>query len=85
MDRNFQRALSLVLKHEGGWADHPSDPGGATMRGVTLATFRLLCEAERHVRSPTNRSRRSIVVIIGMKLPMQSCQMESTTRCLILR
>ena len=40
MDRNFQRALSLVLKHEGGWADQPSDPGGATMRGVTLATFR---------------------------------------------
>lgn len=40
MDRNFQRALSLVLKHEGGWADHPKDPGGATMRGVTLGTFR---------------------------------------------
>lgn len=40
MERNFQRALSLVLKHEGGWSDHPSDPGGATMKGVTLATFR---------------------------------------------
>lgn len=40
MDRNFQRALSLVLKHEGGWSDHSKDPGGATMRGVTLATFR---------------------------------------------
>ncbi|SFJ62926.1 glycoside hydrolase family 108 protein [Aerobium aerolatum] len=40
MDRNFARALSLVLKHEGGWADNPKDPGGATMRGVTLATFR---------------------------------------------
>lgn len=40
MDRNFQRALSLVLKHEGGWADHPKDPGGATMKGVTLANFR---------------------------------------------
>ena len=40
MDRNFQRALSLVLKHEGGWADNPKDPGGATMRGVTIGTFR---------------------------------------------
>lgn len=40
MDRNFQRALSLVLKHEGGWSDHPKDPGGATMKGVTLANFR---------------------------------------------
>jgi lysozyme family protein len=40
MDRNFQRALKLVLKHEGGWSDHPKDPGGATMKGVTLANFR---------------------------------------------
>src|SRR5689334_14072984 len=40
MDRNFQRAFSLVLKHEGGWADNPADPGGPTMKGVTLATFR---------------------------------------------
>lgn len=40
MDRNFERALSLVLKHEGGWSDHPKDPGGATMKGVTLANFR---------------------------------------------
>lgn len=40
MDRNFSRALKLVLAHEGGWADHPKDPGGATMKGVTIATFR---------------------------------------------
>jgi lysozyme family protein len=37
---NFDAALKLVLKHEGGWSDHPSDPGGATMKGVTLANFR---------------------------------------------
>jgi lysozyme family protein len=40
MDRNFQRALSLVLKHEGGFVDHPRDPGGATNKGVTIGTFR---------------------------------------------
>lgn len=40
MNRNFARALKLVLVHEGGWADHPADPGGATMKGVTLETFR---------------------------------------------
>jgi lysozyme family protein len=40
MDRNFARSLSLVLKHEGGFVDHPSDPGGATNKGVTIATFR---------------------------------------------
>lgn len=40
MDRNFERALSAVLKHEGGFVDHPKDPGGATNKGVTLANFR---------------------------------------------
>lgn len=40
MDRNFARALALVLKSEGGWSDNPADPGGATMKGITLANFR---------------------------------------------
>lgn len=40
MKQNFERALSLVLKHEGGWADHPKDPGGATMKGITIAVYR---------------------------------------------
>lgn len=37
---NFDTALTLVLKHEGGWADHPKDPGGATMKGITIAVYR---------------------------------------------
>lgn len=37
---NLKNCLPVVLVHEGGWSDHPKDPGGATMRGVTLATFR---------------------------------------------
>lgn len=40
MNRNFDRALSLVLKHEGGYVDHPRDPGGATNKGITIATYR---------------------------------------------
>jgi len=40
MGNNFKEALKHVLVHEGGWADHPKDPGGATMKGVTLTTFR---------------------------------------------
>jgi lysozyme family protein len=35
----FGRALSLVLKHEGGYVDHPRDPGGATNLGVTIGTL----------------------------------------------
>lgn len=41
----FDRALALVLESEGGWSDHPSDPGGATMRGVTLRTYAAWCAA----------------------------------------
>lgn len=40
MDRNFARALSLVLEHEGGFANNPRDPGGPTNKGITIATFR---------------------------------------------
>lgn len=37
---NFERALSLVLAHEGGYVDHPADPGGATNMGITIGTLR---------------------------------------------
>ena len=40
MRSNFPRVLAETLSHEGGWSDHPQDPGGATMKGVTLKTFR---------------------------------------------
>lgn len=35
----FDTALAEILRHEGGYVDHPSDPGGATNRGVTLGTL----------------------------------------------
>jgi len=37
---NFARALTAVLKHEGGFSDHKDDPGGATNKGITIATYR---------------------------------------------
>lgn len=35
--------LPVVLAEEGGWADDPLDPGGATQKGVTLAAYRAAC------------------------------------------
>ncbi|KTS37697.1 hypothetical protein NS228_18535 [Methylobacterium indicum] len=37
----FERAMPLVLAHEGGWSDDPADPGGATNLGVTIGTLSL--------------------------------------------
>jgi lysozyme family protein len=37
--RNFDRAFALTLRHEGGYVDHPSDPGGATNLGITIGTL----------------------------------------------
>lgn len=39
MNANFEKALALVLEHEGGYVNHPKDPGGATMKGVTQAVY----------------------------------------------
>lgn len=35
---NYRAALREVLRHEGGVADHPRDPGGLTNLGVTIGT-----------------------------------------------
>lgn len=39
MKSNFSDCLDFVLQWEGGWADHPADPGGATMKGITHRTY----------------------------------------------
>tara|TARA_R110000822_G_scaffold44556_4_gene119648 strand:+ start:971 stop:1483 length:513 start_codon:yes stop_codon:yes gene_type:complete len=35
MKENLLPAMVALLKHEGGFVNHPSDPGGMTMLGVT--------------------------------------------------
>ena len=39
MRSNFDTALALTLRWEGGYSDNPADPGGATNFGVTRATL----------------------------------------------
>jgi len=39
MRENFDRCLEKMLKHEGGFVNHPKDPGGMTNLGVTKAVW----------------------------------------------
>lgn len=39
MKDNFEQSLQMILHHEGLYVNHPSDPGGSTMRGVTQAVW----------------------------------------------
>ena len=39
MKDNFGEALSLVLHHEGGYVNHPKDPGGRTNMGITQRVY----------------------------------------------
>ncbi|KKB09046.1 glycoside hydrolase family 108 protein [Devosia chinhatensis] len=38
-DDRFTPCLDHVLRHEGGYVDHPADPGGATNMGITRKTL----------------------------------------------
>lgn len=39
MKASFAKSMSAVLVHEGGFVNHPKDPGGATMQGVTQRVY----------------------------------------------
>lgn len=36
---NYQKCLDMILHHEGGYVDHPKDPGGETNLGVTKRVY----------------------------------------------
>lgn len=36
---NFEKAVKIILKHEGGYINHPSDPGGETNFGISKRAY----------------------------------------------
>ena len=39
MKKNYQKCLETILHHEGGYVNHPKDPGGETNLGVTKRVY----------------------------------------------
>ena len=39
MQENYDKCLETILHHEGGYVNHPSDPGGETNMGVTKKVY----------------------------------------------
>ena len=43
MKENYDHCLGLILHHEGGYVNHPKDPGGETNKGVTKRVYEKWC------------------------------------------
>lgn len=41
MINNFNNCLKITLSYEGGYSNHPKDPGGSTNRGITQTTYNI--------------------------------------------
>lgn len=56
MAENFDTCLRWTLGYEGGYSNHPADPGKATMRGITQAVY----DDDRRERNLPRRAVRDI-------------------------
>jgi lysozyme family protein len=42
MDNRFEKMVDFIIENEGGYVNHPNDPGGATKYGISLRFYRNL-------------------------------------------
>jgi lysozyme family protein len=56
---SFDLFLPTLLRLEGGYVDDPSDPGGETNKGITMAIFRQ-CSHELLGLNPTSENLKSL-------------------------
>ena len=42
--KQYNHCLEIILHHEGGYVNHPSDPGGETNLGVTKKVYDAYCQ-----------------------------------------
>ena len=44
INKEYQHCLEMILHHEGGYVNHPDDPGGETNLGVTKKVYDAYCK-----------------------------------------
>lgn len=52
---NIDKLIPFILKWEGGFVNDPTDRGGATNKGVTLATYEAYCKRKDYPRPTVER------------------------------
>lgn len=52
---DYKKLIPHILKWEGGFANDPADLGGATYRGVTLATYEAYCRKKGYPKPTVER------------------------------
>jgi lysozyme family protein len=63
MIQNFSKSLAMVLVHEGGYVNHPDDPGGPTNRGITQRTLSAHYGYEATAQDVLNVSAETVATI----------------------
>jgi lysozyme family protein len=58
---SFDLFLPILLRFEGGFVEDPTDPGGETNKGVTMATFRQ-CSNDLLGIDPTSENLKALTV-----------------------
>ena len=80
---SYDEALKRVLEHEGGYSNHPSDPGGPTNWGITIFDYRKYVNPKATAadvrRMTVEVARRSIAISTGMRCDATNCRRGSTT------
>lgn len=51
---DYKKLIPIIKRWEGGFANHPNDPGGATNSGITLTTFRSVYGKSKTVQDLKN-------------------------------
>lgn len=65
---NFEKCHAVTAKWEGGWSNHPKDPGGKTMYGVTEAVYHNWLKSQGKAPKPVRNITKGEALVIYKNL-----------------